>query len=117
MESISALQDYLKKIQRTIDNAGLTLFSYKFVKKNRMDDLLVCAIASMPESYRNIMNKKIQLDLYPSVACYNQLTRVIKKSCFLFSDYYMVDYTEAFNLLKSLKLSIERDIRKLEEQL
>ena len=38
MEDKASFQDYIKKLQRAIDNADLTLFKYKFVKRSRIDE-------------------------------------------------------------------------------
>lgn len=116
MEDVAALQDYFKKIQKAIDNADLTVFKYKFVKKTRIDDLLVCTLAVMPDSYKNAMKKRLQLDMFPSVSCYNRLTKIMKKTFPLMPDYYMINFYEANTMLKSIKLNLEGDIKKLEEQ-
>ncbi len=116
MEDVEALQDYFKKIQKAIDNADFTLFKYKFVKKTRMDDLLVCTLAVMPEVFKNAMKKRLQLDLFPSVSCYNRLSKLVKKTFALIPDYYMINFYEANTMLKNIKLNLESDIKKLEEQ-
>lgn len=116
MENISALLDYFKKIQKAIDTADFTFFQYKFVKKNRMDDLLVCTLALLPESFKKAMKKKLQIDVFPSVSCYNRLSKIIKKTFILSSDFYVINYGEAVTLLKGIKQNLERDIKKLEEE-
>jgi hypothetical protein len=117
MEDVTALQEYFSKLQRAIDSADLKILKYKFVKKNRIDDLIVCALAVMPDVYKKAMKKRVQLDLYPSVSCYNRLTKIIKKTFFLMPDSYMIDFAEATTMLKSIKKNLESDIRNLEEQL
>jgi hypothetical protein len=116
MEGIEVLLDYFKKLQRAINNADLKVFKYKFVKKSRIDDLLVCTLAVMPESYKKAMKKRVSLDLYPSVACYNRLYKMIKRTFFLASDYYMIDFHEATVMLGSILRHLESDIKKLEEE-
>ena len=115
MEDINALQDYFKKLQRAIDNADFTFFNYKFVKKNRIDDLIVCTLAILPESFKKAMKKRMQIDAFPSVSCYNRLSKIIKKPFPLSSDLYMVDYGQATTMIKIIRQNIERDVRKLEE--
>ena len=116
MEDVTALQEYLKKLQRAIDNADLTVFKYKFVKKIRMDDLLVCALAVMPESFKKAMKKRLKLDLYPSVSCYNRFSKIVKKTFPLMPDYYMINFHEATTMLTNIRRHIEGDIRRLEEE-
>ena len=115
MEDITALLGYFNKIQKSIDNADLTVFKYKFVKKNRIDDLMVCTLAVLPDSFKKAMKKRLGLDVYPSVSCYNRLSKILKKNFVLMPDYYMVNFHEANTMLKSIKLNLEGDIRKLED--
>ena len=116
MEDVTALQDYFKKLQRALDNADLTVFKYKLVKRTRIDDLLVCTLAVMPEIFKKAMKKRLKLDLYPSVSCYNRLSKILKKTFALLSDFYVVDYHEATTMLTSIRKNIEGDIRRLEEE-
>lgn len=116
MEDITALQDYFKKMQRAIDNADLTVFKYKLVKKTRIDDLLVCTLAVMPDSFKKSMKKRLKLDIYPSVSCYNRLTKIVKKTFALLPDYYLINYHEATTMLASIRKNIEGDIKRLEEE-
>ena len=52
MEDVVAVKDYFKKLQRAVnEEAEFTFFSFKFVKKNRIDDLLCCILALLPDSY------------------------------------------------------------------
>lgn len=117
MEKLATLQEYFKKMQRAIENADFTFFNYKFVKRNRIDDLLVCTLAVLPDSYKNAMKKRLKVDMYPSVSCYNRLSRIIKKTFALTPDYYMVNYSEVKSLFESIRKNLELDIRKLEEQI
>ena len=115
MEDITTLQDYFKKLQRAIDNPDLTIFKYRLVKKTRIDDLLVCTLAVMPDTYKKATKKRFQLDLYPSVSCYNRLTKILKRSIPLLSDYYLVNYQNATTMLTNIRKNIEGDIKRLEE--
>ena len=115
MEYVTTLLDYFKKLQRAIDNADLKIFKYKFVKKSRIDDLLVCTLAVLPESFKKATKKRLKLDVYPSVSCYNRLSKIIKKPFILSSDYYMIDFNEANTMLKSIRLNLERGLKQLEE--
>ncbi len=115
MEDLSALQDYLKKIQRTIENADFTILNYKIVKKNRIDDLLVCTLATLPDIFKSTMKKRLKIDQYPSVSSYARLSKLLKKPCPLLSDYYLVNYSQTIAMFKNIKQNLERDIRRLEE--
>lgn len=116
MEGTEALQDYIKKLQRAVDNADLTVFQYKLVKKSRIDDLLVCTLAVMPDVFKKAMKKRLKLDLFPSVSCYNRFTKMVKRTFFLTPDYYLINYREATVMLTSIKKNLEADIKRLEEE-
>jgi len=116
MEDITELLNYFKKIQKAIDRADFSVLKYKFVKKNRVDDLLVCTLAVLPDSFKKAMKKRLKLDMFPSVSCYNRLSKIIKKTFFLTPDYYMINFHEANTLLQNITKNLESDIRKLEEQ-
>ena len=115
MADNTSFQEYIKKLQRAIDNADLTVFKYKFVKKSRIDDLLVCTIAVMPDSFKNAIKKRLHIDMFPSVSCYNRFTKIAKKTFFLAPDYYMIDFYEATTMLTSIRKNFEADVRRLEE--
>ena len=114
MEDLDALLEYFKKLQKAIDNAELKILKYKFVKKNRIDDLLVCTLAVLPNSFKKATKKRHNINMFPSVTCYNRLSKIIKRPLFLMPDYYMIDYNEANIMLKSIIQNIKSDIRKLE---
>ena len=116
MEDITSLLDYFKKLQKAIDNADLRLFQYKLVKKVRIDDLLVCTLAVLPDAYKKAMKTRVNNNLYPSVSCYSRLSKIIKKPFFLNKDYYLINFGEANVLLKSIRQSIERDLIRLEKE-
>lgn len=115
MADSSSLHDYFKKIQRALDSADFAFFNIRIVKKSKIDDLLVCTLALLPEEFKKAMKKKLKLDTYPSVSCYNRLSKLLKKPFILSSDYYIVPYGEASAMLKGIRQSLDRDIRNLEE--
>ena len=115
MDDISALKDYFMKIQRALDNADFTFFQYKFVKKSRIDDLLVCTLALLPKSFKEATKRKINIDMYPSVACYTRLSKILKKQIGLLADYYVVNYNDSLNMIRGINKNLNRDIKNLEE--
>lgn len=116
MSDIIALLDYFKKLRRAIDNADFRLFKYRLVKKSRIDDLLVCTLAVLPDSYKKAMKKRLKIDLYPSVSCYNRMSKIIKKPFFLAPDYYIVNYHDVIMMLQAISKHLESDIKKIENE-
>ena len=115
MADSSGLHDYFKKLQRALDSADFSFLNFRIVKKSKIDDLLVCTLALLPEEFKKAMKKKFKLDLYPSVSCYNRLSKLLKKPFILSGDYYIVSYGEATTMLKSIRQNLDRDIKNLEE--
>lgn len=115
MADSSALHDYFKKIQKALDTADFSILNFKIVKKSKIDDLLVCTLALLPESFKKAMKKRLNIDMFPAVSCYNRLSKMLKKPFILSSDYYIVQYSEASAMIKSIRQNLDRDIRQLEE--
>lgn len=55
MEDLTDLKKYLKKLQRVISNdADFTFFGSNYIKKNKVDDIWCCILASMPNIFKKI---------------------------------------------------------------
>ena len=70
----------------------------------------------MPSSFKKAMKKRLKLDMYPSVSCYNRLSKLVKKTFFLVPDYYMIEYSTALKMLQGIRKNLDMDIRRLEEE-
>lgn len=116
MADTSGLHDYFKKLQKAIDAADFSLLDFRIVKKSRIDDLLVCTLALLPETFKKAMKKRLNLNTYPSVSCFNRLSKLLKQPFILSSEYYIVRYGETSTMLKSIKYNLDRDIKQLEEE-
>jgi len=116
MIDTSELKKYLKKLQRTVDGAEFSFFGSSIAKKNKIDDVLVCIIALLPESYKRTMKKRVAIDKYPSVSSFNRLSKVIKKPFFLSKDFYIFNTGEVLTLIQNISKNIERDINRFEEE-
>lgn len=116
MTDTAPLQDYFKKIQRLLDNPDFSFLNFRFIKKTRIDDLLVCTLAILPDSFKKAMKKNLKVDMYPAVSSYSRLSKLLKKPFALTPDYYMIEYGHAFAMLKNVRQNLERDIRRLEEE-
>ena len=119
MADIIAIKDYFKKLQKVlISEAEFTFFSYKMAKKTKVDDLLCCILAVLPESYKKALKQRISTNTdankYISVTGYNRLSKVIKKPFILSKDIYVYNYGEVDLLIKSIITNIERDIIELD---
>lgn len=116
MTNVVELKKYINKLTRSINSADLAIFGSSIVKKNKIDDILVCFIALLPDSFKKTMKKRVPIDVYPSVASFNRLSKIIKKPFFLSKDFYIFKTNEAITLIQNINKNIERDINKLEEE-
>lgn len=116
MVDIVAIKDYLKKLQRIINfDAVFTFGSYKLVKKNRINDITCCLLATLPDSYKRVIKTKKDVQRYNSVLCYGALTKLLAKNFILDKNLCIVNITEANKMISSMINSIERDINAIEE--
>jgi len=116
MADVAEIKKYVNKLSRIVNSADLAVFGYSIVKKNKVDDILVCIIALLPDSFKKTMKKRVPIDVYPSVASFNRLSKVIKKTFFLSKDLYIFKTQEVISLIQNINKTIERDLNKLEEE-
>lgn len=68
MADIVALKDYLKKLQKIINfEATFTFSHWKLVKKTRIDDIMCCIYATLPDTYKRMLKTKTDIQRYNSV--------------------------------------------------
>lgn len=60
MADIVALKDYLKKLQKIINfEATFTFSHWKLIKKTRIDDIMCCIYATLPDTYKRRLKTKL----------------------------------------------------------
>ena len=68
MADIVALKDYLKKLQKIINfEATFTFSHWKLIKKTRIDDIMCCIYATLPDTYKRMLKTKTDIQRYNSV--------------------------------------------------
>lgn len=111
MFEMSEILNYFRKLQRVINyDATFTFAGRAFVKKSKIDDLLCCIIATLPESYKKMMRSDESKNL-KSVLCYNSLFNAIKQRCFFNSNVYQVHLDKANRYITSILATLEQDIK------
>ena len=110
MSSSTAALDYFKKMQRVINyEADFTFFDVKLIKKSKIDDLLCCIIATLPESYKKMMKQK-EGDNLKSIVGYKLLFKSTKRKFIFSSNLYLVESVNAIKYLNSIIKWLEKDI-------
>ena len=91
MEDLTDLKKYLKKLQNTIArDIDFKFFGLNFIKKNKIDDVWCCILASLPEIFKKNLKSTFSKKLN-SIIAYNHLFDALKSilsksSCFIGSE-------------------------------
>ena len=113
---IVAIKDYLKKLQKVVNfDHSFSFAGIRLVKKSKIDDILCCVYAKLPESYKKMLKTKVDVQRYNSVLCYGLLTKLLAKKFFLDKNLCIIHITEVNKLISSVILGIERDINNIEK--
>lgn len=110
-EATIELKKYLKKLKYLIENdASFSLFNTAIVDKKKIDDILCCVEASIPEDYRAFV-KKNGAHRLKSYSNYTQLLKAIKNKFFLSSNMYKINFSEAIKYIQLYSRAIDSDIK------
>ena len=116
MDKIEEIKDYLKKLNILITkNAEFTFIDVNFVKKTKVDDLLCCIIAVLPDKYKKFLKTKEGKKL-SSVINYNIMIKSLIRPFFFNKNFYMVEYKKVSACINRIIITIERDIAYLSSQ-
>lgn len=116
MVEIDSIKDYLKKLQKVINfDHTFSFAGIRLIKKSKIDDILCCVYAKLPESYKKMLKTKVDVQKYNSVLCYSLLMKLLSRKFFLDKNMCMIHVTEANKLISAVILGIERDIDSIEK--
>ncbi len=117
MDEAIAIKNYLKKIQRTIMyDAEFVFFSKRFVKREKIDDLMCCILAKLPEKFKKYL-KDGKIKKYNSVVTFSLLHSALTKPFKFNKNFYVIDPNYIKSTIAPLLTSIERDIRMMESDI
>ena len=117
MDEAIAIKNYLKKIQRTIMyDAEFVFFSKRFVKREKIDDLMCCILAKLPEKFKKCM-KDGQSKRYGSVVTLVLLKASLTKPSWFNKDLYVIEINQVQKLLTTLASGIQRDLNLMESEI
>ena len=115
-KTLENINNYLKKLMFIINNnASFTIFGFKFIKKNRVDDIFCCIEGTFPKEYRDEI-KRLGVQTFKGYNCYVELLDSFKKYKSLSSDYYMVKYNIALRQITVLRTSLKADFKKVSKE-
>ena len=106
--------DYLHKLQRIINTeADFIFLKRRIIKKRKIDDVLVCILASFPKEYKLLIDVKSAVKLR-SITYYKLLMQAIKNKFILSEEYYLVYSDKAIFAINQMIKTIEGDINSLD---
>lgn len=110
-KNILELQKYLKKLKNIIETeASFSFGNTKIVNKKKIDDVLCCIEASIPNMYKAYLKKGGPRKL-SSNKCYLQLLDAIKNKFFFSSNVYNVESACVIGCINALMKTWASDIR------
>lgn len=116
MADIEEIKTYLRKLQRVVETGDFKIFGKMIIKKNKVDNILCCVLAVLPESFKTMTkDDQVTVDKYPAVASFNRMTKVINNPFFLSADYYSFSLNDVITLIQNINKNIKGDIAKIEE--
>lgn len=114
-ETISNLISYFNKLKKVIMyDTEFSFFGYKLVKKSKIDDILCCILAILPDSYKNMLKRK-EGSKFTSILSYNLMFNAIKNKFVLNPDCYLISYNDAVKYIQTITRDLEKDIVKIEK--
>ena len=110
MTDIDAIVKYFEKLQKIIlHDSDLNFGNKKFIKKAKLDDILCCIIAKLPDEY-----KKSKIEKYRSISLFKNLYNHLRQKFFLLPSHYMINVNEVNLALTQIKKTIIQDIESIE---
>ena len=85
-----------------------------FIKKNKIDDVWCCILASLPEIFKKNLKSTFSKKLN-SIIAYNHLFNALKHKCPFSSEMYSVNVEGVNRSITTILTSIERDVNYLEK--
>ena len=117
MLDVSDTISYFKKLQKVIYyEADFVFWGFALVKKNKIDDVLCCILATLPDSYKRLMKQREGKKL-KSIVAYEMLFNAIKGKFILNSNMYLVRNEDANKYISTILATLEKDIAYIEKNL
>ena len=109
-EASIELKKYLKKLATLIErDASFTFIKTKIVDKKKVDDILCCIEASLPDEYKTFVKKSGAKSL-KSNFLYVQILGAVKNKFLFSTSVYKVKHGEALSLIASMIKALDSDI-------
>lgn len=113
MDKIEEIKQYFQKLQRIVKGKGeFALFGRKLIKKEKIDDILCCLLAVLPDKYKHEI--KFGKEKLNSIICYKAMFKSLKGNFPLSKSVYLVHAKKASDSISAILKCIEADIKHVE---
>ena len=115
MVEVEAIIDYINKIKKLLDfGVDISFLNKRYVKKDKVDTLLCCVLAKLPNSYKRKI--RTSTSKFSSVNAFKLLQDNLTKKAWFSSSMYVIDYAKTKQLIDSVLQTIRRGIDDLEKE-
>lgn len=115
MTDLSETLSFFKKLQKiTKFDADFSFGAYCLIKKSKIDDVLCCILATLPESYKRIMKQREGRNL-KSVVAYDMLFNAVKGKFIFNSNVYLVKLKDVDKYIATILITLEKDVLYVEK--
>ena len=112
MDNTNEVVDYFIKLQKVIKHQSeLVFLDMSLIKKTKIDDLLCCILAVLPQNYKDVLNNRRKLSRkLRSIEGYQSLFKAIKRKFIFNNNVYLVQQKQALDYITIILKNIEQDI-------
>ena len=108
--SINDIKKYLKKLNILIsNNSSFIIGKYRFINKNRVDDIICCMEVSWPKEIKGLAQYKKEKNI-ESFKIYKNFLNIITNKTFISSNHYLINYSLFKNRYNILIKSLNKDL-------
>lgn len=117
-DSITEIKKYLNKLKMAVNSQALffNMGNWHLVKKNKIDDLICCIEANIPQKIRANINKINKIDL-GSIETFKHLKNILTKKFILNNNLYSINSNITNSYIQHIINNIENDIKHIENLL
>ena len=108
--SINDIKKYLQKLNILIsNNSSFIIGKYRFINKNRVDDIICCMEVSWPKEIKGLAQYKKEKNI-ESFKIYKNFLNIITNKTFISSNHYLINYNLFNNRYNILIKSLNKDL-------
>ena len=104
MVDTSDVNKYIRALENIIESPVLRLFSFRFVKKTKIDDIMCCIYSSIPEEIKNTKKNSIK-----SNSILKKINMCFKR-CFFDNTLYSYHFSTLKSLIDEYKKTLKLDV-------